>query len=129
LPFDVDLLKYNADGLIPAIIQDHDTGAVLMMAYMNREAVSRTLAGRETWFWSRSRQKLWHKGETSGNTQKVTGIFFDCDRDTLLIKVLQRGAACHEGFFTCFHNLIDESGGISTEGTRIFNPTEVYGKK
>lgn len=128
MPFDLESLKYNEQGLIPAIVQDHDTGQVLMMAYMNREAVEKTLRDGETWFWSRSRQKLWHKGETSGNTQKVTGIYFDCDRDTLLVKVIQRGAACHEGYFSCFHNLIDSGGEVKTVGEKIFDPEKVYGK-
>lgn len=128
MPFDLESLKYNEQGLIPAIVQDHDTGQVLMMAYMNREAVEKTLRDGETWFWSRSRQKLWHKGETSGNTQKVTGIYFDCDRDTLLIRVIQRGAACHEGYFSCFHNLIGSGGEVKTVGEKLFDPEKVYGK-
>ncbi|MCL6612254.1 MAG: phosphoribosyl-AMP cyclohydrolase [Peptococcaceae bacterium] len=128
MPFDLESLKYNEQGLIPAIVQDHDTGQVLMMAYMNREAVEKTLRDGETWFWSRSRQRLWHKGETSGNTQKVAGIYFDCDRDTLLVRVIQRGAACHEGYFSCFHNLIDGGGEVKTVGEKIFDPEKVYGK-
>jgi phosphoribosyl-ATP pyrophosphohydrolase/phosphoribosyl-AMP cyclohydrolase len=128
LSFDVNSLKYDRDGLIPAIVQDSATGEVLMMAYMNPESVQRTLETGETWFWSRSRQKYWHKGESSGNVQRVTEITYDCDRDTLLLKVEQKGAACHEGYFTCFHNRICKSGAVEIIGERFFDPEEVYGK-
>lgn len=100
-------LKYDADGLIPAIVQDIHTGAVLMLAYMNQESLARTLAERETWFWSRSRREYWHKGATSGNVQKVREIYYDCDADALLVKVEQIGAACHEGHYSCFHHRLD----------------------
>lgn len=100
---DVNSLKFDANGLIPVVVQDSKTNTVLMVAYMNQEALERTLATKETWFWSRSRRQLWHKGETSGHFQKVKEILFDCDRDTLLIKVEQTGVACHEGYFSCFH--------------------------
>ncbi len=130
MTFDASCLKYDSAGLIPAIIQDADTSMVLMMAYMNREALEKTLATGETWFWSRSRQKLWHKGETSGNVQKVQEITCDCDRDTLLVKVKQTGAACHEGYFTCFHYRINpETGQTEVIGEQQFNPEEVYGSK
>ncbi|MHB8157471.1 MAG: bifunctional phosphoribosyl-AMP cyclohydrolase/phosphoribosyl-ATP diphosphatase HisIE [Desulfocucumaceae bacterium] len=126
--FDVNKLKYNNDdGLIPAIIQDCETNTVLMMAYMNREAVQKTIESGETWFWSRSRKKFWHKGETSGNTQKIKEIFYDCDSDTLLITVKQRGAACHEGYYSCFHNNIGKDGKVTVVGEKFFNPDEVYG--
>ena len=100
---DVNSLKFDANGLIPAVVQDSKTNTVLMVAYMSQEALERTLATKETWFWSRSRRQLWHKGETSGHLQKVKEILFDCDHDTLLIKVVQTGVACHEGYFSCFH--------------------------
>lgn len=128
MSFNIDSLKFNGDGIIPAIIQDWDTGAVLMVAYMNKEAVQKTMTSGETWFWSRSRKKFWHKGETSGNTQRVKSICHDCDRDTLLIRVDQRGAACHEGYFSCFHYRINQSGEVSVEGQRMFDPEEVYGR-
>ncbi|HBV96652.1 MAG: phosphoribosyl-ATP pyrophosphatase [Peptococcaceae bacterium BICA1-7] len=128
MPFDVNNLKYNDDGLIPAIVQDSVTGEVLMMAYMNREAVEKTLDSGETWFWSRSRKKFWHKGETSGNTQKINDIYYDCDRDTLLIRVTQKGAACHEGYYSCFHYRIDGDGSVSVIGDRHFDPAKVYGE-
>jgi len=121
-------LKYDSNGLIPAIVQDITTRKVLMLAYMNREAVTKTLATGETWFWSRSRQELWHKGGTSGNIQKVKSIFFDCDRDTLLILVEQEGAACHEGYFTCFHYAMSPDGTVTVKGQPLFDPKKVYGK-
>lgn len=104
--FDVENLKFNADGLIPAIVQDGRTKAVLMMAYMNKESLAKTLETGETWFFSRSRQQLWHKGETSGHIQKVRSLYYDCDADTLLVKVEQTGVACHTGEKSCFFNEI-----------------------
>ncbi|MGI6649113.1 MAG: phosphoribosyl-AMP cyclohydrolase [Bacillota bacterium] len=121
-------LKFGADGLIPAIVQDNKTGQVLMIAYMNREAVARTWETGETWFYSRSRQELWHKGETSGHFQRVRGISFDCDQDALLVKVEQTGAACHTGYQSCFYREITPSGEVQTIGERVFNPEEVYGE-
>ncbi len=100
--FPFDRLRYDAAGLIPAIVQDDDTHAVLMMAYMNAESLRMTLETGETVFWSRSRGELWHKGATSGNTQKVVGILVDCDEDTLLIRVRPAGPACHTGAYSCF---------------------------
>ena len=96
-------LKFDVNGLIPAIVQDADTKEVLMMAYMSAESLRLTLERRETYFWSRSRSELWHKGATSGNTQKVVHISMDCDADTLLIQVQPRGPACHTGEQTCFY--------------------------
>jgi phosphoribosyl-AMP cyclohydrolase len=92
---DIKDLKYDESGLIPAIVQDAGSGEVLMLAYMNEKTLARTLETGETWFWSRSRQLLWHKGETSGHRQIVKEIRYDCDADTLLIKVEQLGVACH----------------------------------
>lgn len=99
---DLSYIKYNQDGLAPAIIQDDATGQVLMLAYMNEEALAKTVETGRTWFYSRSRARLWQKGETSGHTQRVKKIFYDCDADSLLIKVDQTGFACHEGTFSCF---------------------------
>ena len=96
-------LKFNRDGLIPVIIQDYKTKDVLMLAYMNRESIKRTLKLKKTCFWSRSRKKFWVKGETSGNFQFVKQIYYDCDQDTLLIKVRQVGVACHTGNKSCFY--------------------------
>ena len=97
-----DNLKYDEKGLIPAVIQDWKTGEVLMVAYMNAESLKRTVDSGLTWFWSRSRQKFWQKGETSGNIQRVQDILYDCDQDTLLVKVEQTGPACHTGERSCF---------------------------
>ncbi|MFP5527515.1 phosphoribosyl-AMP cyclohydrolase [Peptococcus simiae] len=100
-----DLAAYfEKSALVPAIVQDADTGAVLMLAYMNEAALRETLALGETVFWSRSRQTLWHKGATSGNTQRVLSITADCDKDSLLIQVRPAGPACHTGAVTCFFN-------------------------
>lgn len=129
MQFNVEDLKYDASGLIPAIIQDVHTKEVLMMAYMNKESVAKTLESKETWFWSRSRQKFWHKGESSGNVQKVQEITYDCDADTLLIQVEQKGAACHEGYYSCFHYQIGPGGDVTVKGEKMFDPEEVYGKK
>lgn len=96
-------IKFDANGLVPAIVQDAETNQVLMMAYMNAEALQLTLEKKETWFWSRSRSELWHKGGTSGNNQKVIEIRVDCDADTLLILVQPAGPACHTGEQTCFY--------------------------
>jgi phosphoribosyl-ATP pyrophosphohydrolase/phosphoribosyl-AMP cyclohydrolase len=95
-------LKYDDKGLIPAIIQDWKTNEVLMMAYMNAASLKRTVESGFTWYWSRSRQKFWQKGETSGHVQRVKNILYDCDQDTLLIKVEQTGPACHTGERSCF---------------------------
>jgi phosphoribosyl-AMP cyclohydrolase / phosphoribosyl-ATP pyrophosphohydrolase len=102
----VDQIQYNDQGLVPAIVQDYLDGTVLMMAWMNRDALQKTLDSGETWFWSRSRQEFWHKGGTSGHTQKVKSIRYDCDSDALLVTVEQIGdIACHTGARSCFHNV------------------------
>ena len=98
---------FAKSNLIPAIIQEHETGEVLMLAYMNKESMQKTLESGYTWFYSRSRQKLWNKGETSGHKQKIVSIKGDCDDDTLLIEVIQTGPACHTGSKSCFFNNID----------------------
>lgn len=97
---------FQKGDLVPAIVQCVETKDVLMLAYMNREALALTLETGDTWFWSRSRQALWHKGETSGHTQKVHSVTADCDNDTLLIQVWQKGVACHTGKRSCFHHPI-----------------------
>jgi phosphoribosyl-ATP pyrophosphohydrolase/phosphoribosyl-AMP cyclohydrolase len=108
-------LQWSMRGLIPAIVQDAHTGQVLMMAYMNQESLAKTLESGETWFWSRSRSELWHKGATSGNTQRVVEIRCDCDADTLLVRVEPAGPACHTGKQTCFYRLMP--AGIEAEPT------------
>ena len=100
---DIDELKYDEHGLIPCIVQDADEGDVPMMAWMNAESVRLTMKQRTTWFWSRSRQELWHKGETSGNTQQLEELRYDCDADCLLALVTPAGPACHTGNTTCFY--------------------------
>lgn len=106
----LDSLKYDADGLVPAVVQDAENGDVLMVAYMNRESVARTLTTGRTCFWSRSRQKFWVKGESSGNIQAVKAVYVDCDKDCFVVKVEQTGAACHEGYRTCFFRKLDSDG-------------------
>jgi phosphoribosyl-AMP cyclohydrolase len=103
-------LKFDANGLIPAVVQDAENGEVLMVGYMNREAVERTVSSGRVTFWSRSRQKFWIKGETSGFVQHVKGLYVDCDQDCLLVKVEQVGAACHEGYRTCFFRRVSADG-------------------
>ncbi len=104
MSFDIKKLKFDDKGLIPAVVQDIASQAVLMLAYMNEESLLKTMETGYTWFYSRSRQELWHKGATSGHVQRVRSISYDCDADTLLVQVEQTGAACHEGSFSCFTN-------------------------
>ena len=124
----IDGLKFNDDGLIPAIIQEEGTGRVLMMAWMNADSIRDTIESGKTHFWSRSRQKYWMKGESSGNTQQVKDVAYDCDGDTLLIQVEQIGAACHEGYKSCFFRSVQDGEGEVTE-ERLVDPEELYGKK
>jgi phosphoribosyl-AMP cyclohydrolase / phosphoribosyl-ATP pyrophosphohydrolase len=98
-----DRVRFGDGGLVPAIVQDADTGRVLTLAWMNADSLARTLETGETWFWSRSREELWHKGATSGNTQQVSGLATDCDDDAVLVAVRPAGPACHTGEDTCFH--------------------------
>ena len=123
-----DRLKWTADGLIPAIIQEQSTGRVLMMAWMNRASLEKTIETRRTFFWSRSRQKFWMKGESSGHVQVVKDLSFDCDGDTVLIQVEQTGAACHEGYQSCFFRSLDGEGWKVTEA-QLETPEQIYGKK
>jgi len=109
----IESLSWDAAGLIPAIVQQHDTGEVLMVAWMNPESLAKTLETSETWFWSRSRAELWHKGATSGNTQRVTEVRFDCDADTLLVLVDASGPACHTGERSCFFRVLGRDDVIS----------------
>ncbi|HLH57206.1 MAG TPA: phosphoribosyl-AMP cyclohydrolase [Verrucomicrobiae bacterium] len=123
-------LKFDGNGLIPAIIQDVQTKRVLMMAWMNRASLETTLKTGKTHFWSRSRQKFWMKGETSGHTQTVKDVAFDCDGDTLLIQVEQTGAACHEGYRSCFYRSVESQGqSFKLTEERLQNPEAIYGKK
>ena len=121
---------FKKTALIPVIAQDEQTGDVLMLAYMNEDAYVETLRTGRVCYWSRSRQKLWRKGEESGNVQELRSIYFDCDADTLLVKVNQiGGAACHEGYRSCFFRKIDpQTRAVSVEGERVFDPVQVYKK-
>jgi len=109
---ELDQVRFGPDGLVPAIVQDVTDGTVLMLAYMDREALARTLATGRTWFWSRSRQEYWCKGETSGDRQWVRSVAYDCDGDALLVRVVQEGrGACHTGERTCFYRRFGEAAG------------------
>jgi len=118
----------SADGLIPAVAQDWQSGEVLMLAYINREAWEKSLETGLATYWTRSRRKLWVKGESSGNVQKIKEILVDCDLDTVIFKVEQvGGAACHEGYRSCFFRRV-ENGGLTVIGERVFDPAQVYQK-
>lgn len=121
---------FSKSELIPVIAQDEASGDVLMLAYMNEAAYQETLSSGRVCYYSRSRKKLWRKGEESGNVQEMKAIFFDCDADTLLVKVNQiGGAACHEGYRSCFFRKIDpKTGEVSVVGDRVFDPKAVYKK-
>lgn len=123
--FDIDTLKFDPHGLIPAIVQDHENGDVLMMAFMNRLAVQKTIETGLCHYWSRSRNKLWLKGETSGHTQAVRAVYYDCDADCLLVKVDQKTAACHTGHRSCFYSKV-EAEGVRDTGEVVFEESEVY---
>lgn len=126
----IEQLKYDSNGLIPAIIQEESTGKVLMMAWMNKESIEMTVQTGKTHFWSRSRKKFWMKGESSGHVQIVKNISFDCDADTLLIQVEQIGAACHEGYKSCFFRDVNlKDGSISVNQERLVDPEKIYGNK
>ena len=123
----VKKIKFNAQGLIPAIVQDAKTNDVLMLAYMNALALKKTLETGKTHFYSRSRKKLWLKGESSGHIQKVRSVFIDCDLDTVLVKVTKIKAACHTGYRTCFYRKIDNKKvTLKVVGKRVFDPKKVY---
>ena len=111
----MERIRFDEKGLVPAVVQDAATGAVLMLAYMNRESLGKTIETGTTWFYSRSRQELWNKGATSGHMQQVREMYYDCDGDTLLIKVEQTGSACHEGTFSCFSRKFGESESTITD--------------
>ena len=119
-------LAFDRDGLIPAIAQQHDTGEVLMLAWMNREAVTETLRSGEVCYWSRSRMKLWRKGETSGQAQRLIELRIDCDNDALLLLVDQKGVACHTGRHSCFFRAV-RGGDITTIAEVLVDPKTLYG--
>ncbi len=121
-------VNWSEDGLVPAIAQDATTGRVLMVAWMNREALKRTAEGGEAIYWSRSRKKLWHKGEESGHTQKINEIRIDCDNDVVLLQVEQHGGiACHTGRASCFFSKLEQGKWVETDAV-IKSPDEIYKK-
>jgi len=125
----MDLLEkvsFNDKGLLPIIVQDINGGEVLMMAWMNKEALKKTITSGKAHFWSRSRKKLWLKGESSGHYQLVREMWIDCDEDTLLIKVEQIKAACHKGYKSCFFRKINKEGKIELIGEKVFEPGKIY---
>ncbi|KJJ84769.1 Phosphoribosyl-AMP cyclohydrolase domain protein [Candidatus Omnitrophus magneticus] len=125
----LDKLNFDEKGLIPAIIQDYKDGIVLTLCYMNKEALLKTLDTGKVHLFRRSKGILMIKGETSGCIQRVKSVYVDCALNSLLFKVEQERAACHEGFFTCYFRKIDKNGNLTTEGERVFNPDDVYKKK
>ncbi len=123
----LEQVKFGPDGLVAALAQDHETGEVLMLAWMNRDTLQRTLEENVMTYWSRSRQEIWVKGQSSGHIQEVMEIRIDCDGDTLLFKVKQHGgAACHTGHKSCFHRRYEHAR-LVTDSERVFDPDEVYG--
>ena len=125
-------VKFDANGLVPAIVQDHQSGEVLMFAWMNRESLAITIEKRQAWYWSRSRKELWLKGATSGHTQAVHELRIDCDADCILIRVSQVGGACHTGNRSCFYRDLDTDGrdGLRwrESGEMVFDSAKVYGQ-
>ncbi len=125
----LNIVKFDKDGLVPAIAQDAETGKVLMLAYMNRESLEITLKERKMCYWSRSRKELWRKGATSGNTQDVKEILIDCDGDALVFKVTQTGGACHTGYESCFFRKVEDDGSLRIVDKLVFDAEETYRKK
>lgn len=122
----LDRIKFNKQGLVPAIIQEEKTRQVLMLGWMSREAIEKTISTNKVHFWSRSREKIWLKGEVSGHYQLLQKIYIDCDEDSLLIKVKQIKGACHKGFRSCFFRQITSEGELEVMEESVFNPEEVY---
>ena len=120
-------VAFDAKGLVCAVAQQHDSGEVLMVAWMNREALAETLASGQVCYWSRSRGKLWRKGETSGQTQKLVELRVDCDGDTLLLRVDQQGVACHTGRRSCFYRAVTENGSLQEVLPVVTDPNDLYG--
>jgi phosphoribosyl-AMP cyclohydrolase len=126
----LEIVKFDSTGLVPAIAQDDETGEVLMMAWMNRESLEETIRTRRAVYWSRSRKKLWRKGEESGNVQEVKSVHLDCDADVILLRIRQiGGAACHTGHRSCFYRTAaDDGNDLKEEGNVVFDPAVVYKK-
>jgi len=119
-------MKFDEHGLLSAVVQDHVTGEVLMLAFMNAEALRLTLETKIVHYFSRSRQKLWKKGESSGHIQHVKEIRLDCDQDAVLIKIEQVGGACHTGFRSCFYRVLEADGSLREDGVKVFDPKQTY---
>jgi phosphoribosyl-AMP cyclohydrolase len=124
----VDKVKWDAHGLVPAVVQDQRTRDVVMLAYMNAEALDLTVKTRRAHYWSRSRKKLWLKGETSGHFQEVKSVHLDCDGDAILLVIEQKTAACHTGYWSCFYRQWKEEGWVEI-GEKVFDEETVYGDK
>lgn len=124
----LEKVKFDANGLVTAIVQDYKTNKVLMCAFMNQETLKMTIETKKMTYWSRSRKKIWLKGEESGNFQTVKEVRFDCDGDAIVFKVEQKGGACHEGWESCFAYLVQEDGSIRDDETKLFDPKQVYKK-
>lgn len=122
-----EAIRFGPDGLIPAIAQQFDSGEILMMAWMNRDALAETLSTGHACYWSRSRQRLWRKGERSGQTQDVKAVYVDCDGDTLLIQVDQTGVSCHTGHRTCFYRQVDPNGSLTEVIAPERSEEDLYG--
>jgi phosphoribosyl-AMP cyclohydrolase len=123
----IELDFKKGGGLLPAVVQDHTSGKVLMLAYINQASWEKTLESGQAHYWSRSRKEIWHKGGTSGHVQKIRGIFVDCDNDTVLFRVEQvGGAACHTGYESCFYRKIDPEGEATIVDKKVFDPERVY---
>lgn len=122
----VNYIKFDEKGLVPAIIQDYKTDQVLTLCYMNKDALERTLEEGKIYLFRRSKGRLMMKGETSGCTQKVKSLYIDCEGNSLLFKVQQYRAACHEGFFTCYFRKLGKDGAFKVTGKRVFDPSKVY---
>ncbi len=122
----VSKIKFNDNGLVPAIIQDNKSGAVLTLCYMNKDALEKTLKTGLIYVFRRSKGRLMMKGETSGCTQKVKSVYIDCEGNSILFRIVQKKAACHTGYFTCYFRKMAKAGALKTEGKRIFDPKEVY---
>jgi phosphoribosyl-AMP cyclohydrolase len=122
----LDMVRWDERGLIPCVTQDEKTKEVLMLAYMDREALKKTIETKKAHYFSRSRKKIWLKGEESGHTQSVKGIYIDCDNDTILLLVEQKVAACHTGYYSCFYRSFED--GLKVVGKKVFDENEVYKK-
>ena len=121
-------MKYDDKGLLTAVVVDAETKDVLMVAFMNDKALLDTIRTGKTHFWSRSRQKYWMKGESSGHVQDVKAVYADCDKDAVVVEVIQHGGACHEGYRSCFYRRLSESGELEIIAEKVFDPENVYKK-